>query len=292
MMYGEAAPKYIGCRAGRHRAREQPPGGFTLIELLVAITVIALLLALLIPALRSAKEQGQRVVCLSNLRQLTLAWIMYAEDNNENIVNGRAYGPVWDIWGPPWVNEEFFSAFDPNDANSRDRTCALWAYTRDAGVYRCPLGKHGRPITYAIVCAANGESPDETRESFFKSKRIGRTVLWLRRLSDIVSPSPGQRMIFIDYGNSPSHAFQVCYAYPGWNLGGGIPIVHHNQGITLSMADGHVENWKWRGAETMDLINATLPSGSFKNARFEPRTEDGLYDLQRLQKATWGRLGY
>ncbi len=57
-MYGEAVPKYIGCRAGRHRAREQPPGGFTLIELLVAITVIALLLALLIPALRSAKEQA------------------------------------------------------------------------------------------------------------------------------------------------------------------------------------------------------------------------------------------
>jgi len=289
-MYGETSPKYIGCRAGRCSARKKSLKAFTLIELLVVIAVIALLLALLIPVLRSAREQGQRIVCLNNLKQLTLAWILYAEENDGNLVNGRALGGSI-FWGPPWVDLNDFSAPDPNNTNSRG---ALWAYTMDAGVYRCPRarGNPKQPVTYAIVCAANGDSPDETRESFFKSKRIGRTVLWLRKLSDIVSPSAGQRMIFLDHGSSPGHAFQVCYAYPGWKLGGGIPRVHHNQGITLSMADGHVEYWKWRGAETMDLINATLPSGSFINARFEPRTEDGLYDLQRLQKATWGRLGY
>jgi len=290
MMYGEKAPKYVGCRAGRHRARNKSPGGFTLIELLVVIAVIALLLALLFPALRSAREQGQRAVCLNNLKQLTLAWIMFAEENDGNLVNGQTWG-LTRIWGPPWVDLNGFWEPDPNNTNSRG---ALWAYTRDAGVYRCPRArpKPKQPVTYAIVCAANGDSPDETRESFFKSKRIGRTVLWLRKLSDIVSPSAGQRMIFIDYGNPPGHAFQVHYAYPAWMLGGGIPRVDHNRGITLSMADGHVEHWKWRGAETMDLINATLPSGSFTNRGFEPRTEDGLYDLQRLQKATWGRLGY
>ena len=264
------------------------PKAFTLIELLVVIAVIALLLALLIPVLHSAKEQGQRTVCLSNLKQLTLAWIMYAEENDGNLVNGRAMGGS-SFWGPTWVDPVYFSASDPNNANSRG---ALWAYIRDAGVYRCPRGISNQPVTYAIVCAANGESPDETRESFFKSKRIGHTVLWLRKLSDIVSPSAGQRMIFIDYGDRPGPAFRVHYAYPGWWLGGGIPLVHHSQGITLSMADGHVDYWKWRGSETMDLINAKLPAGSFVNARFEPKTEDGLYDLQRLQKATWGRIGY
>jgi len=289
MMYGGTVLKPVGRRNGPRHAKQKSPGAFTLIELLVVIAVIALLLALLIPVLRSAKEQGQRAVCLSNLRQLTLAWIMYAEDNDENIVNGRAYGPAWDIWGPPWVDQSGFSASDPNNMNSRG---ALWAYTRDTGVYRCPRGKPNQPVTYAIVCAANGKSPDETRESFFNSKRIGRTVLWLRKLSDIVSPSPGQRAIFVDYGDNPYPAFNVQYAYPGWSLAGGIPLVDHKQGITLSMADGHVEYWKWRGAETMDLINATLPGGSFIDMRFEPRTEDGLYDLQRLQKATWGELGY
>ena len=263
---------------------------FTLIELLVVIAVIALLLALLLPALRSAKEQGQRTVCLSNLKQLTLAWIMYAEENDGNLVNGSAWG-LPRSFGSPWVDLQYFSSPDPNNPDSRG---ALWAYTKDAGIYRCPRARTilRQPVTYAIVCAANGDSPDETRENSFKSKRIGNTVLWLRKLSDIISPSAAQRMVFIDYGNSPGPAFKVCYAYPGWQLGGGIPFVHHSQGMTLSMADGHVEYWKWRGAETMDLINADLPPGSFKNARFEPKTANGLYDLQRLQKATWGRLGY
>jgi len=263
--------------------------GFTLIELLVVIAVIALLIAILIPALRSAKEQGQRTVCLNNLKQLTLAWIMYAEENDGNLVNGRL-SSIQYIFGPPWVDLIGFSVPDPNNPDSRG---ALWAYIRHAGVYRCPRArrKPEQYVTYAIVCAANGESPHETRESYFKSKRIGRTVLWLRKLSDIVSPSAGQRMIFIDHGKSPSPDFRVHYAYPAWNLGS-IPLVDHNRGITLSMADGHVEYWKWRGAETMDLINAKLPDGSFNSMGFEPRTEDGMYDLQRLQKATWGRLGY
>ncbi len=267
---------------------------FTLIELLVVISIIALLMALLIPMLRTAREQSQRIVCLSNLKQFTLAWILYAEDNDENLVNGRARGPSWDQWGRPWVDVPSFSTSDPNDASSRRPAGALWAYLKDAGVYRCPRSRPGRPVTYAIVCAANGDSPDETREGLFRSKRIGRTVLWIRKLTDIVSSSAAKRAIFVDYGNSPAmgNAFQVHYAHPGWTLGGGIPFVHHNQGMTLSMADEHVEYWKWKGAETMDMIRATLPGGSFTDGRFEPQTEDGLYDLQRLQKATWGRLGY
>ena len=269
--------------------------GLTLMELLVVISIIALLMALLIPVLRTAREQGQRAVCLSNLNQLTLAWILYAEDNNENLVNGRARGPSWDHhWGPPWVDVPNFLTSDPNDAGSRCPAGALWAYLKDAGVYRCPRSRPGRPVTYAIVCAANGDSPDETREGLFRSKRIGRTVLWIRKLTDIVSPSAAKRAIFVDYGNSPAmgNAFQVHYAHPGWALGGGIPFVHHNQGMTLSMADGHTEYWKWKDAETMDMIRGKLPDGSFTDGRFEPRTADGLYDLQRLQKATWGRLGY
>ena len=115
--------------------------GFTLIELLVVISIIALLMALLIPMLRTAREQGQRTVCLSNLKQLTLAWILYAEDNDENLINGRARGPSWDPWGPPWVDVPSFSTSDPNDAGSRCPVGALWAYLKDAGVYRCPRAK-------------------------------------------------------------------------------------------------------------------------------------------------------
>ncbi|HUV63653.1 MAG TPA: prepilin-type N-terminal cleavage/methylation domain-containing protein, partial [Sedimentisphaerales bacterium] len=61
--------------------------GFTLIELLVVIAIIAILMGILMPALRRVREQGQRAVCLSTLKQLTLAWIMYADDNDDRLVN-------------------------------------------------------------------------------------------------------------------------------------------------------------------------------------------------------------
>ena len=65
--------------------------GFTLIELLVVIAIIAILTAILMPTLNKAREQGKRAACLNNLRQLQLAWGLYADENDEKIVNGEAY---------------------------------------------------------------------------------------------------------------------------------------------------------------------------------------------------------
>jgi len=79
--------------------------GFTLIELLVVIAVIAVLMAILMPALQRAKEQGKRAVCMGNLKQLGLAWIMYADENDSKIVSGDA--GIWNADGAkredPWV---------------------------------------------------------------------------------------------------------------------------------------------------------------------------------------------
>ncbi len=91
------------------RGRESTAGmGFTLIELLVVIAVIAILMAILMPALNRAREQGRRAGCLSNLKNLTLAWIMYADDNDDKLVNGASgeYGTEATN-GPYWVKLDY-----------------------------------------------------------------------------------------------------------------------------------------------------------------------------------------
>ena len=130
-------------------------------------------------------------------------------------------------------------------------------------------------------------------------KRVGKTVLRLTRLTDIISPTAAQRGVFIDMGQTPfADAFCVHYIYPRWEARLNGPPIHHSDGVTLSMADGHAEYWKWRGRETVEIPRKLLwvPDRSLfaelLEEDYEPQTEDGLYDLQRLQKATWGRLGY
>ena len=302
------------------------PKAFTLIELLVVIAIIALLIALLIPVLRSAKEQGQRAVCLSNLKQLTMAWIAYAEQYDGKLVDGHAFGTHTRTRGTTKIIIEkgwAGNAFLPNNSRHRAVLLAhpdkgpLWPYLRDIDIYRCPSGRWGHVLTYTIVVSANGRNNVEGTfvpgykglpisrgsDTYVIGKRIGRTVLRLTKLTEIESPGAGHRAVFVDNGELASDFF-VHYLYPMWKYNP--PPIHHCNGVTLSMADGHAEYWKWKGHETLNIPRKLLTFRENPNLFYEmvdgpavpgwkghePQTEDGLYDLQRLQKAIWGRLGY
>ena len=285
---------------------------FTLIELLVVIAVISLLMALLIPALRAAKEQGQRAVCMSNLRQLTLAWIAYAEENDGTLVLGNAFslgmelnprtgGPIEIHKG--WLGKAFAYPESRSELLENPDKGALWPWIKDVDVYRCPRGRSGHAATYGILNSARGGGAEGTlrRNNVahweLSGKRVGSTLLYLTRLTDIISPGAAQRAVFIDIGQTPggSSDFHVHYLYPRWRFYSPPPL-RHSDGTTLSMADGHVEYWKWKGRETVEMPRALKPTYSTFRERmeadYEPQTEDGMYDLQRLQRATWGRLGY
>ncbi|MFH1717909.1 MAG: prepilin-type N-terminal cleavage/methylation domain-containing protein [Planctomycetota bacterium] len=300
------------------RTAKRTTRGFTLIELLVVISVIAILLALLFPVLRSARELAYRTVCLSNLKQLTLAWLAYADEHDGKIVQNQGFrstagSRVWE----GWVDDAFLSPIMSRADLIRDsRKGALWPWIQDVDIYRCPRGRARHAVTYSIVAAANGSLVEGTYlpgtgdvvpglpllvSRTARGRRVGNTALRFTRLSEIVSPVAAQRAVFIDQGQVPrDYDFHIEYLYPKWSKDNPPPI-RHSGGVTLSMADGHAEYWKWKGRETVNMLRMSSWGGRSGTANvifevlkedYEPQTEDGLYDLQRLQRATWGTLGY
>ncbi len=278
---------------------------FTLIELLVVIAIIAILMAILMPALNRVKEQGRRAVCLSNLRQLQLAWDMYATENDDKVVNGEAYGSgdgtapiptgghhkgeqwwtgddVGDFWmGINLAQEMQFQAI---------RAGALWSYCKKEQLYRCPTGVRGEMRTYTITDAINGLRRSGTYNGN-TGVRVGRTVLWVKRRTDIVSPGPAQRIVFLDEGRITPDSYATHYQNERW---WDPPFVRHGDGTNVSFADGHSAYWKFKGMKTLETGKQAAVSGLDAHSlhQMAPVSDDDFQDLYRMQKAVWGRLGY
>ncbi|MFB0554200.1 MAG: prepilin-type N-terminal cleavage/methylation domain-containing protein [Phycisphaerae bacterium] len=278
---------------------------FTLIELLVVVAIIAILMAILMPALQRAREQGKRAVCLSNLKQLALAWIMYADENNDSIVNGESAGggnglasvPTSGIhkgekwWvggdcGDFWAGEHL-----PMEIQlSAIRNGALYPYCKKETLYRCPTGVRGEMRTYTIVDSMNGLR----REGTFSGnvgKRVGRTVLWVKKRTEIISPGPAQRVVFLDEGRITPDSYACHYVNERW---WDPPFVRHGDGTNVSFADGHADYWKYMGTKTIRI--GKLAAVPYLDAnplhQMQPESPDDFEDLHKMQKAIWGRLGY
>jgi prepilin-type N-terminal cleavage/methylation domain-containing protein/prepilin-type processing-associated H-X9-DG protein len=264
--------------------------GFTLIELLVVIAIIAILMAILMPALNRAKEQGKRAACLSNLKQLQLAWLMYNDENDGLIVNGA--GGIYRSNEDPWVgkcwapNYQGGEILDEVTQKEEIKKGALYPYIRDIGMFRCPTGTRGEWLTYAAMDGANGLSRTGTTDGG-KGKRIGNTVLWLKRASDIISPGAAYRMIFIDEGWVTPDSYATHYQQATW---WDDAPVRHGDGTNASFADGHVEYHKWTGVDTIKRGRDQQKQHSANH--HPPETDAGHEDLQYLQTTCWGRLGY
>jgi prepilin-type N-terminal cleavage/methylation domain-containing protein len=305
---------WLGEKRGRggRLCSEEAGAGFTLIELLVVIATIALLAALLVPVLRKAKEAARQAVCMSNLRQLQMAWQAYAGDNDDKIVNGfgGAGGyPFMLTDSKPWLfgwSTEWPAIATREEALALVKMGALWPYVGTVKAYLCaepcimPRSGPAAPgwygfQTYAIVCSMNCFAPGDERscrEMGIPYERwAGKTILRVRKTSEISSPGAAQRMVFMDY--SFVDFILVAYSLESWS-GFPAPPVHHDRGTVVSFADGHSQRWRWQEKATIDAGLAyieALHTGDV--GRFS--TEDMQLindDLYRLQRAVWGRLGY
>lgn len=239
--------------------------GFTLIELLVVIAIIAILMGILMPALNIAREQGKRAACLGNLKQMTLAWMMYADDNDGKMVNGNTGTGSANKDGVCWVYWPGRNASEEQRIDGIKRGL-LYEYCPSPKLYKCPTGVRAEVVTYAIVDAMNGHDAIPGAQG-----QILKNRSQIRR--------PGQRAVFIDEGRLSPSSWTVHYDKESW---WDRPTVRHGDGTNFSFADGHCDYWKWKDPRTVKLAKGDISQPA----------QEGNLDLRAVQRAVWGKLGY
>jgi prepilin-type N-terminal cleavage/methylation domain-containing protein/prepilin-type processing-associated H-X9-DG protein len=251
--------------ADRHR----PAPAFTLIELLVVIAIIAILAAMLLPALARAKEKARGIKCMSNNKQLGLGWLMYADDNNGVLVQNQpfTYSAIDGCWVGGW---ESFEANNPDNTNLSFLTGGkLGAYVRqNIGVYKCPSDIYNaqqgsaklprvRSNSMNGYCVGFGYGP--TTVSAWPDSP---NCLQYNKLGDIIRPTPADLWVFVDeHPDSINDGFIIIGADNPSDWVNDLPASYHNRACGFCFADGHAEIHKWLEAQTCAPVTQNSHGG-------------------------------
>jgi prepilin-type N-terminal cleavage/methylation domain-containing protein/prepilin-type processing-associated H-X9-DG protein len=243
---------------------------FTLIELLVVIAIIAVLMGILMPSLRAARESARGAVCLSNLRQLSVAWTLYVDGNDSRMVGAQVMAGQWiqDNWVHRRVESGdpgFVSGMSGHETELAGiKNGALYPYLNSTKVFHCrsdaswkanknkaSLGSTESPYrSYAIQDGLNGTG-------YFNQKPV-RSITKLKR--------PGTLYVFIEEDEGSG-----AHNWGSWIMDKDGDAFHdpisiwHNKSSTLGFADGHAERHMWRDKTTWQVSSGELGPGTPMN---------------------------
>ncbi|MEJ0091717.1 MAG: prepilin-type N-terminal cleavage/methylation domain-containing protein [Limisphaerales bacterium] len=233
---------------------------FTLIELLVVIAIIAILAAMLLPALSKAKQKALGISCMNNTKQLNLAWLMYAGDNNDatpavNTTSSTGQDPS-DFWGDYWVDNNMHYGLTDATNEAIIKAGQLWNYAKALNVYKCPAdnstqfaNKTGLPRLRSYSCSqtfSGGQwlatlTPSISYDTYKKTSQIRK---------------PSDTWVFID--ENPATINDAAFAVimmpvpaPGVAEEVDQPAAYHGRASGMSFADGHTIVHKWQSSVTV-----------------------------------------
>ncbi len=263
---------------------------FTLIELLVVISIIALLLAILMPGLNRAREIARSLRCQSNMRGLVTAWHAYATENDDEIPGSMTYdgedrewGDIWHtrrwdwVWVPWDTRHGRAPARQPYTLQERQegvRRGGLYPYVDTVEIYNCPSDRLNFR-TYQMPDSLNGAT--------------GAAWDWpiVQRYTNI--RSPGSAYVFLE-ANDPrgfnGYSWVMNPELESWHN----PIaVWHGSHSNLAFADGHSASWRW-SPETVELFDDLYHGADHDHGGrwVDLETEEGKEDLRRVRRG-WPR---
>jgi hypothetical protein len=216
---------------------------------------------------------------------LALAWVMYADENEGDLVNGMLGINRTDpadasiIWEQAWVGPIPLDGngnptLDNRQQEGRIKQGALWEYAKNPKVFRCPAGQVGHMVSYAVVDAMNGVAQTNAQAD----------QVWANNRGDISRTQ--NRIVFVDIGKVRDSSYHVYYHQGLWH---DPPSVRHRDGMTVSYADAHSLYIKWKSIPETVTWGRNDKRGDPDR---QPTTDEGRLDLQQFQREVYGTLGY